>query len=86
MVEKPVGLDLKSAERILELVADNRADVFVANERRHYSSTKKAMQLLASIEGKRVVQVHDQEDPKTHLQTDVTNLCVTNGILQIQFI
>ena len=64
LIEKPVGLDLKSTERILLLAVGKRADVFVAMNRRHYSSTKKALQLLETIKGQRVVQIHDQEDPK----------------------
>lgn len=67
LVEKPVGLNLESTKRVCELATGNHADLFVAMNRRHYSSTRTALQLLDKTEGQRVVQIHDQEDPKSAL-------------------
>ena len=67
LVEKPVGLNLGSTKIVCELADSKNAKVFVAMNRRHYSSTKTALRLVTGTEGQRVVQIHDQEDPKSAL-------------------
>ena len=64
LVEKPVGLEVMSTERIYAAGADR---IFVAMNRRHFSSVTSAQRHLATIEAPRVVQIFDQEDPLTAL-------------------
>lgn len=65
LVEKPIGKDLKVAERLTRLVNDAGSPAYVALNRRHYASTRRVIQALeASSSGARVVQVLDQEDQR----------------------
>lgn len=63
MVEKPVGLNLTSSVRILDLVNANNRKVFVALNRRYYSSVETAISILENTQTHRVVSIIDQEDP-----------------------
>ena len=62
LVEKPVGYNLADAEEIESQARAARARVFVALNRRNYSSTITALHDLQTIEGRRFIHVQDQED------------------------
>lgn len=67
LVEKPVGLGLSSTRRLCRLSTDKGIDVFVAMNRRHYSSTRTIINHLQKSDVARVVEIHDQEDPSSAL-------------------
>lgn len=67
LVEKPIGLGLCDSKRICERSADTGLNLYVAMNRRHYASTQMAVQKLTQIGGRRIVQIHDQEDPSSAL-------------------
>lgn len=90
LVEKPVGLNYNSAKLILEFSEKCNSRVFVALNRRQYSSTLCALNLLHSDLNKRFVVVNDQEDPilqlKSGMNSDVVkNLMFTNSIHLIDY-
>ena len=90
LVEKPVGLDYNSANLIFENSIKNNSKVFVALNRRQFSSTINAIDLLSSDSNKRFVIVNDQEDPilqlKSGMEPDlVKNLMYTNSIHLIDY-
>ncbi|UPJ51970.1 Gfo/Idh/MocA family oxidoreductase [Bradyrhizobium sp. 200] len=62
LLEKPVGVDLQAATRILEDSRRADARAFVAFNRRSYSATRQALQELAADDGPRLISVLDQED------------------------
>jgi len=72
LVEKPIGLDLKSTRRILAVADSAKSHFYVAMNRRHYSSTLAALKILESLDAARVVQVFDQEDPSSALKVGRT--------------
>src|SRR5262249_17430416 len=60
LMEKPVGLDMADAEDIAAAVQAARARVFVGLNRRFISSTRAALDDLASGPGPRFIHVQDQ--------------------------
>jgi predicted dehydrogenase len=62
LAEKPVGYDLDEALVIEKAMVENHREVFVALNRRHYSSTKKLMTELSDKKGMRYIHLCDQED------------------------
>lgn len=62
LLEKPVGVDLQAATRILQESRRADARAFVAFNRRSYSATRQALRELASDDGPRLISVLDQED------------------------
>jgi predicted dehydrogenase len=62
LVEKPAGLDVKDAEQILSVAKTLNRNVFVALNRRHYSSTRSVLENITEFPGKRFIHVLDQED------------------------
>lgn len=62
LVEKPVGIDLKTAEKIAFEASRSQRISFAALNRRYYSSTLKLMDELQGAEGIRVVRINDQEN------------------------
>jgi len=63
LVEKPIGLNLFEASYLCDLALKYKSNVFVALNRRHYSSTRAAIKALNDNSENRVVQVFDQEYP-----------------------
>ena len=63
LAEKPAGYDLADAERICAAAAARRRQVRVALNRRQYSATRRALELLAGDPGARFIRVQDQQDP-----------------------
>lgn len=62
LIEKPVGYNLEDAYIIVEEAKRMARDVFVALNRRHYSSTERVIGDLNRIDGKRLITICDQED------------------------
>jgi predicted dehydrogenase len=62
LLEKPVGLNLEVATRILDESRRARASAFVALNRRSYSATRRAIDELAKSDGPRLISILDQED------------------------
>lgn len=63
LVEKPVGLNTPSLDRIVSHRCKTRSEVFVAMNRRQYFSVLSAVAELENCKNKRLVQICDQEDP-----------------------
>lgn len=61
LVEKPVGIDMKTAEKIAHDASQLRRISFAALNRRYYSSTLKLLHELQGAQGLRVVRINDQE-------------------------
>ena len=62
LTEKPLGLFVHDTKELAKEANKKDRDVFVAMNRRHYASTKKAIELLENDQGKRFVSVIDQEN------------------------
>jgi predicted dehydrogenase len=62
MLEKPAGYDLADATRIRDAAARANSRAFVAFNRRAYSSTRRAIELLRSNSSQRFIKVVDQQD------------------------
>lgn len=62
LLEKPAGYDLADATAILEAAKKAGSRVYVALNRRAYSSTRRALARLADNSGPRFVKVMDQQD------------------------
>jgi predicted dehydrogenase len=78
LIEKPVGYNLIDAEYILNLAKKNNAKVYVALNRRHYSSTRNILNKLNNINEKRVVNIFDQEDAISALKAGQPEIVVKN--------
>ncbi len=62
LLEKPAGYDLDDATSILESAKKAGSTVYVALNRRAYSSTRQSLTRLAENTGPRFVKVMDQQD------------------------
>lgn len=62
LLEKPAGYDLENAHLILEEARKSSRRVWVALNRRAYSSTRQSLALLDSAPGPRYIRVLDQQD------------------------
>lgn len=62
LLEKPAGYDLGDASAILDAARQAGSRVFVAFNRRAYSSTRQAIARLADNSGQRFIKVIDQQD------------------------
>jgi predicted dehydrogenase len=78
LIEKPIGLNLAEASYLCDLAKRNSLSVFVALNRRHYSSTRIALKELRENPEKRVVQIFDQEYPSIALQNGSSTLVTEN--------
>lgn len=63
IIEKPAGYNLENAILISEAAKRKKSNVFVSLNRRFYSSTCLVQDQLEKDEGKRFIQIFDQEDP-----------------------
>jgi len=64
LIEKPAGYNLNEAKLLNQYAVEQNKQVFVALNRRHYSSTNKALCELKGIISPRIVKIIDQEDIK----------------------
>jgi predicted dehydrogenase len=62
LIEKPVGVDLETAEVIAADAADRGSRAYVALNRRYYGATRTVTEALAGDAGRRIIHVFDQED------------------------
>ena len=62
LLEKPAGYDLADATRIRDAALGANRRVFVAFNRRAYSSTRQALELLQGNSSERFIKVVDQQD------------------------
>jgi predicted dehydrogenase len=62
LLEKPAGYDLADATRIRDAAARAGSRTFVAFNRRAYSSTRQALELLEGNSSQRFIKVVDQQD------------------------
>lgn len=67
LVEKPAGYNFVQAKNLYENVRPRQDSIFVAFNRRHYSSTREVLQQVNDVGGSRVVVINDQEDPEIAL-------------------
>jgi predicted dehydrogenase len=78
LVEKPVGLTLAEALEIENFAATRGLSIFVALNRRFYSSSMQVFAELSSSSGKRVVRVNDQENTIAAIAAGQPNRVVEN--------
>jgi len=78
LIEKPVGYDLNDAREILNEADKKSRDVYVALNRRHYSSTTVVLNDLKKTSGKRLITIYDQEDAQAALAAGQPKLVVDN--------
>jgi len=78
LVEKPVGYNLTDAQEIAQEAHRHRAKVYVALNRRHYSSTRCVIDDIESVDENRLVHIMDQEDPRSALKAGAPLLVVQN--------
>jgi len=78
LIEKPVGYNLQDAEDISSAARKAGRKAYVALNRRHFSSTRAVLHELEGVEGQRLVQVFDQENPKVALERGQPHQVVEN--------
>ncbi len=62
LIEKPAGYDLVDAQQILNEAKRLDRQVYVALNRRQYSSTHLVLEEMNQCEGSRLIHVYDQQD------------------------
>lgn len=90
LLEKPPGYDLTTAQRIVTSAKDNSRKVYVGLNRRCMSTTRKALEEAASVEGRRFISVADQQDTDAAIEMGqpmevVRNLMYSNSIHVIDY-
>ena len=90
LLEKPAGYNLADAEDILSAARAKGRKVYVALNRRCYSSTRAMLEDLKQLSGPRYIHVQDQEDQVRALQagqpkTVVDNWMYANSIHMIDY-
>lgn len=78
LIEKPVGYNLNDAETILEAAKESGCHAFVGLNRRHFSSTRAVSREIEDVDGQRIVQIFDQENPIVALESGRPSLVVEN--------
>jgi predicted dehydrogenase len=78
LLEKPAGYNLSDAEDIEAAARARNRRVFVALNRRHYSSTRTVLSDLKALSGLRFIRVQDQEDQISALQAGQPKRVVDN--------
>jgi predicted dehydrogenase len=78
LIEKPAGYDVPDAEQICDAVREQGRIAMVALNRRWYSSTRAALEDLASVSSQRFIQVLDQQDQQAALAMGQPPLVVAN--------
>jgi predicted dehydrogenase len=90
LVEKPIGYNCEQAKAIFQLLEKRQDSIFVALNRRHYSSTRGVLKQLEGHNSSRVVVINDQEDTDSAVldkrpQQIVENWMYANSIHLIDF-
>jgi len=78
LIEKPAGYNLNDAQEIALAATRAKRKAYVAFNRRHYSSTRAVAKDLENVDGQRLVQVLDQENPVVALEGGQPPLVVEN--------
>ncbi len=78
LLEKPAGYNIADAKGIREAAEKNNAKVFVAFNRRSYSSTQVAKKDLSFLDAPRFIKVQDQQDQKAALASGKPQIIVDN--------
>lgn len=78
LMEKPAGYNIEDAEDIASVAKDKKRRVFVALNRRFYSSTRAALADLEGHTSPRFIHLQDQEDTKRALEAGQPKLVVEN--------
>jgi predicted dehydrogenase len=78
LVEKPIGYDLADSEAIAQAAHVAQAKVFVALNRRLYSSTQAALDDLSERLDRRFIRVQDQQDQAAGLAQGQPEVVVKN--------
>jgi predicted dehydrogenase len=78
LLEKPAGYNFADAEDILAAAHTRNRRVFVALNRRHYSSTQAVLSDLKVQPGQRFIRVQDQEDQISALKAGQPKIVVDN--------
>lgn len=63
LIEKPIGLDLNETKYLIDILQKRESRSYIALNRRFFSSTLHAHQLLKAEEGCRIISIRDQESP-----------------------
>jgi predicted dehydrogenase len=90
LLEKPAGYNLIDAEDIKEAAQSKNRRVYVALNRRQYSSTQTVLSDLKVLSGQRFIRVQDQQDQVSALKagqpkTVVDNWMYANSIHVIDY-
>lgn len=78
LMEKPAGYNLADAEDIEAAASAGNRRVYVALNRRSYSSTQQVLADLQTIDAPRFILVQDQEDPQQALRAGRPKAVVDN--------
>jgi predicted dehydrogenase len=62
LIEKPAGINLLEALKIIEVAKLNNSRAYVALNRRHYSITRSVVSDIKKLSGSRMVRVQDQQN------------------------
>ncbi len=63
LVEKPLGINFDENEKIMAVIKNKNASVFVAMNRRCYGSTRLALEKIESEVHPRFIEINDQQAP-----------------------
>ena len=90
LVEKPVGLSVNDSKKVLEKSQNSKGKIFVAFNRRFFSSTLILLKKLKKNKNKRIVYVSDQEDTRAakkngHSKKVINNWMYANSIHLIDY-
>jgi hypothetical protein len=78
LCEKPVGYNLEDSKHILDLAKKHKANVYVALNRRHFSSTRNLLAALNPMADQRIIRIFDQEDPRAAAKAGRPSIVVEN--------
>jgi predicted dehydrogenase len=78
LLEKPAGYNLDDAKDIQDVASQKERKVFVALNRRFYSSTRNALAGVEGVPGPRFIHVLDQEDQVRALEAGQPKKVVEN--------
>jgi len=78
LLEKPAGYTIPDAEAIFAVAQKNKSNVFVALNRRFFSSTRSVLTDCAKLDGPRFIKVQDQQDQVLALSTGQPKAVVDN--------
>lgn len=78
LVEKPLGINLAESLKLRDQLGENTRRIFVAFNRRHYSTFLKINQIIGDDSNQRIIKVIDQEDQFAALLARIDKLTVEN--------